>query len=399
VSRILIITSIFPPEPVVSALLSKDIAEALSTKHEVIVLCPEPSRPAGFAFGQKMNPDNYEIKYAGSFICPESRLFGRFRESYSFGKYCSKFIKENSTRIDCIYINSWPLLSQYKIIKTAKRCQIPAVIHIQDIYPESLTNKMPWVLSKLVNLIFLPLDKYILKNSNLIIGISPSMISYLSETRKIKKEKFGLVRNWQDDNQFLTKAVSNYKRSKQFTFMYAGSISASAGVAVLIHSFHIAGLTDAKLVIAGNGAEKEKCKNIAAQLQNNNIEFRDIIPEEVACLQAQADILLLSLRKGIAKTATPSKLTAYLLSSKPVIATVESDSDVANILINGNCGFIVEPEDEGALSAILKKSYEMSDTELEKMGANGKEYARINLSKEANLSIMVSIIEKTANAN
>ena len=329
-----------------------------------------------------------------SFTCPSSNLLGRLRESYSFGIRSARYIKKHSSEIECIYINSWPLFSQYKIIKNAKKLNIPSALHIQDIYPESLTNKLPLILRKLITNILLPLDKYILRYADVIIGISPDMISYLSKTRNVSIQKFELVRNWQNDEKFKNNISETKIDNRRMTFMYVGSISASAGVSILIKSFHAARLPNARLLIAGSGSDKKNCVAIAERLQNNKIEFCEVAPEEVAELQSQADILLLPLRKGIAKTATPSKLTAYLLSGKPVIATVEDQSDVANILRTADCGFSVEPENQKSLTEVFEKSYAMNKLLLHQMGHNGKEYAELNLSKNANLSKITSIIEK-----
>jgi glycosyltransferase involved in cell wall biosynthesis len=392
VAKVLIISAVFPPEPVVSAMLSRDIAEELSKKNDVTVLCPQPTRPVGFLFEKGFEPNGYEVIRLNSYTCAASNIFGRFRESYSFGRHCAKYILENSAIIDCIYVNSWPLFSQYLIVKTAKKIRVPCVIHIQDIYPESLTNKLPNPVKGLFIFFFLPLDKFILRHAVKIIGISPNMISYLSASRKINKNKFELIRNWQDDSGFLNYIPTNIMKT-DFVFMYLGSISPSAGVEVLINSFHKANLPGTTLKIVGNGSDKENCKAVARKLGNNKIEFYDVMPENVPEMQAQSDVLLLPLKKGISKTATPSKLIAYLLSGKPVIACVEKESDVANILRDANCGFVVEPENVEAIAFGMKHVSGLNKNELEKLGLNGKEYALSNLSKKTNLQKLVSVIE------
>lgn len=391
-AKILIISAVFPPEPVVSAILSQDIAEQLSTSHEVVVISPQPTRPEGFAFNKAVSSKEYKVVRLDSFTCAPSSLFGRFRESYSFGNHCTKFIKANAATIDGIYLNSWPLLAQFKVIKIAKKLKIPCVIHVQDIYPESLTNKLPKLLRGLFSICLMPIDIYILKNATRILGISPNMISYLSKRRKIDIGKFKLIRNWQNDDQFLNH-VSNSEQKKDFVFMYVGSISASAGVTSLIAAFCKAELQNSKLVIAGDGADKKKCIELATQFGNAQIEFCDVVPENVPAIQSKSDVLLLPLKKGIAQTATPSKLTAYLLSSKPVIACVELRTDVANTLSEANCGFVVEPENVDAIAEVMQKVYKLNKSELEKLGFNGREYAILNLSKQANLQKVVSIIE------
>ena len=52
---ILIITAVFPPEPIVSSQLSFDIADKMSEDYKVTVLHPRSSRPYGFSFDKKGN--------------------------------------------------------------------------------------------------------------------------------------------------------------------------------------------------------------------------------------------------------------------------------------------------------------------------------------------------------
>jgi glycosyltransferase involved in cell wall biosynthesis len=226
------------------------------------------------------------------------------------------------------------------------------------------------------------------------------MIDHLSKTRRIDANKFELIRNWQNDAAFLGESEnSNIARKNEFIFMYVGSLSASAGVDVIIRGFHEAKLPCSKLIIAGNGVDKQKCIAIATDLKNPQIAFCEASPEDVPELQSHADVLLLPLKKGIAKTATPSKLTAYLLSSKPIIACVEEDTDVADILREGNCGFVIEPENETALSLKMKELFHLNQDQLEQHGKNGRDFAITNLSKRTNLKKLVSLIEKLLKDN
>ena len=379
-------------------MLSRDIANSLSKENAVVVLCPRPSRPEGYHFVNLSEKVNYTLIRLDSFVSPASKILGRLRESYSLGKKSTKYIKANSRSIDCIYINSWPLASQYLIIKIAKKLGIPSVIHVQDIYPESLIVKLPKNIQSFFYHLILPFDKFILRNATKILGISENMITYLSKTRKVEKSKFELVRNWQDDDFFLN-YVSIQSDKSDFIFMYVGSISASAGAELLIYGFHKANLRNSKLLIVGNGAEKNNCQQIAIKLNNSAIEFLEVVPEKVAEIQSKADVLLLPLRKRISLTATPSKLTAYLFSAKPVIACVEPESDVANILNEAGCGFVVEPENVNALAMIMEEVYSMGESDLIEIGQHGKDYAILNLSKKANLQKVVSIIENISNGN
>ena len=242
--KALVITAVFPPEPVVSANLSRDVADELSFENEVTVLCPKPTRPHGFKMEYNFQQNAYRVLRLNSFTCPSSSWIGRLRESYSFGKHCQKYIERNHKNVDTIYANTWPLFAQYLTVSTAQKYEIPLVMHVQDIYPESLSTKMP-VLGIILNLLLIPIDKVILGKAKKVIVISEKMKKYLAMSRRIPLNKIMVVKNWQDENAFINfeKAPKVHLSELQlFTFMYMGNIGPVAGIDLLIESFYKANL-------------------------------------------------------------------------------------------------------------------------------------------------------------
>ena len=157
----LIISCVYPPEPVVSSRLSSDLYHSFKeSDREVRVLHPRPTRPNGFNFAGSNSIGKDEI-VADSYTCPQSSLVGRTKESISFGKYCAHYIKEHHNEIALIYANTWPMGSQYHIVKAAKKYRIPIAMHIQDVYPESLTNKMPSLIGGVLRTILLRYGNYL----------------------------------------------------------------------------------------------------------------------------------------------------------------------------------------------------------------------------------------------
>ena len=136
---------------------------------------------SSFGFKLSKNKENkeYNLINLNSYTCPESNVYGRFKESYSFGLACSKYIKDNRDNIDLIYMNSWPIFAQYLTVKEANKFGVPIITHIQDLYPESLSIKIP-MLGFLFNLIFLPIDKIILKLSFYNHHITKSILNFFN---------------------------------------------------------------------------------------------------------------------------------------------------------------------------------------------------------------------------
>jgi glycosyltransferase involved in cell wall biosynthesis len=399
---ILLISAVFPPEPIVSASITKDLANILSEFCEVIVLTPKPSRPFGFPF-QEVSNNNIKYKHVilNSYSCPKHKLFGRMRESFSFGKNASYYIKKKYKEIDCIYFNVWPLFAQYFIIRSARKFSIPSIIHIQDIYPESFSNKILFF-GNIIRIIFLPIDKYILKNASRIIAISENMRNTLIKTRGIFAYKIEIIQNWQDESEF-TKfnelhepLKSDESIDKLFIFMYLGNIGSVAGIEFIIESFAKANTKRALLVIAGSGSKKKECIQKAASYINANIEFWDVPSGKVPEIQNKADVMLLPLKRKAALSSIPSKLTAYMFSQKPVIACVEEESDTANVIKQANCGWIVPPENEVALTEAMQIAISLPVKELQSLGTSGCSFALKNFSRNRNLQKLKNIVIETA---
>jgi glycosyltransferase involved in cell wall biosynthesis len=392
--NVLIISAVFYPEPVVSAKLSEDIANELSVLHTVTVLAPKPTRPFGFNLQKDENKQTtYTLINLKSYTCSESNAFGRLKESYSFGLACKKYISENAKNIDVIYMNSWPMFSQYLIVKTARKHRIKVLTHVQDVYPESLSTKMPKI-SAILNFIFLPIDKFVLKNSYQIIAISSKMRNYLSHTRKLEKSKIEVVQNWQNEESF-TSYIPKEENSKIiFTYMYLGNIGPVAGVDLIIDAFSETKIPNSRLIIAGSGSQKEELQKKVIKSKVLNIEFLDVPDGKVPEIQDLANVMLLPIKKGAASSSIPSKLPAYMFSKKPIIGSVDLDSDTARVILESDCGWVVKPEDVNDLKDKLIEVYNLENSKLVEKGMKGFNFALKHLSKKNNLSKITNIIKK-----
>lgn len=395
---LLMVCACFPPEPVVAATLTHDLATQLSVRHDVRVVTPKPSRPQGFKFENiPVQSKNFEQIIVPSFTCSQASFWGRIKESYSFGKHVSGYIREHRKEIHFIYLCSWPLLAPLLILKTAKSCSIPVILHVEDIYPEAFTVKIP-VLGKLIKSILLPVDAFILKRASRVITVSENMKKYIMETRGVAPEKMVLIPNWQNEDEFIQFHEQNQSPAEKqgpFTFMYLGNIGPLAGIDFVIKCFDQAGLKDARLVIAGSGAMKKKYAELAETCKNSVIEFWDVPAGKVPEIQSYADVMVLPVIQGGAMSSVPSKLPAYMFSKKPVIACVDKNSDTARAVLESRCGWIVPPGGSSLLVQLFKKITGMSKADLRNLGENGFKFAMENFSKRRNLHHLVNLISKT----
>ncbi len=389
--RILIITYLFDPEPIVMSTITKDLALTLSSEHQVTVLTSRPCRPYGYKFDGKVITDpSWPFKriVMDTYVNPESNFLGRWKENISFGKGAVSFINIHSEEIDTIYICAFPLFAQKMIIKCARKHGIPVVNHIEDIYPEPFLQKIPYI-GELVYKCFLPIDKWVVKNASVSVVIGKKIKEYFVKTREIGPEKIEVVYNWQDEGRYKVATVER-NPNEPFTFMYVGSISRAANLHLILEAFIRSDIKNARLIFAGSGNELETLKSKAKG--HPGVVFMDAQAGNVGEIQSKADVLVLSLLPTVALRAVPSKTAAYLFSHKPILACVEKNSDVADIIIEGECGWIASPTDKNELVAQMKEIAQMPFEQLRVMGEKGYLYSQKYLTKEVNLKKLADIV-------
>lgn len=389
--KVLIISGVFVPEPLTSAMMNYDLAVALHQKYEVTVLRPKPTRPIGKDYSSCHEDYPFECITLHSFTCPESKLIGRFKESVSFGNACKDYILAHKEEIDFVYNASWQLFGYKIVAKICKKYNIPYIVPIQDIYPESLlTNKhYPRLMKKIIQSCLLPIDKYYQKNAYRVRTISEEMANYLSKTRGVAKEKYLVLDNWQNDEDFSYVQPPKGK----LVFGYVGSINAHSNTELIIKAFHEACIPNSELRIYGGGNHKDLCVNLVKELEMNNVVFDLVNRDEVPNVQSQVNVLLLALPKGNGGLCLPSKMTSYMLSGRPILASVDLDSTTSRYIKEANCGKVAEPDNQQALADGFRYFASLPEEDMVRMGENSRHFAEENLSKKVNLKKVVDAID------
>lgn len=394
--KIAIIASVFPPDAVTSSYLNIDLANALSKDSEVTVIRPFPSRPQGVTYTDRdiKHYDFFETVLVDSYRCPSSKVLGRFRESISFGRACQKYIEEHHDEINFIYNHSWHLFGYNMVARTAVRYGIPYMVVVQDIYPESLftSRRMPRVVKSLIMKTLGRLDRYTLRNAARVRTISDEMRAYLIKTRGLAEKKVYAVDNWQDDANHFYKPMEGKPNS--FLFEYVGSINSHSNVDLIIRAFAKAQLPDAELRIYGGGNKKDECVQLVKDLELNNVHFDYVQRDNVPLVQAEANVLVLALSQGNGAFSLPSKVTSYMLSGRPILASVDVESATTRYIKNAACGIAVPSSDEEALERAFKSLYSMKQDELAAMGKRARDFADMHLTRDYNLNIVVNQIKE-----
>ncbi|MBN1828338.1 MAG: glycosyltransferase family 4 protein [Deltaproteobacteria bacterium] len=411
--RIYVISPVFPPEPVVSSITSAQIARFLAAAdHAVTVVTGFPNRPQGKLypgykrrlFQYKSSPDGYRLVRCFGFFSSRSTLWSRFLENISFGLTSGWFILK-SCRPDVIYANTWTIFSAWILAIVAKVRGLRMVLNIQDIYPESLIAQERISPNGFIARWLLSIDRSIVKMSAAVIVPAPSFVDVYQNTRRLPSEKLHFVPNWYDTTRLLVDDVqaAEFRQKLRIPFnatmiFYGGNVGAAAGVETVIESFRY--LKDVKylyLTIAGNGANFDACKKLAADIDHPRIRFYTPWPaEETSKALAAADILILPTRGRQSLASIPSKLIAYMLAARPVLSLALPESDLAHIVRSSGCGWVIEPDRPAELADTLRKILSQSKDSLRSRGLSGREYTLSNFTGDVCLPKIASIISEAA---
>ena len=70
-----------------------------------------------------------------------------------------------------------------------------------------------------------------------------------------------------------------------------------------------------------------------------------------------------------------------MFSKKPVLASVDAESDTAMCILDNHAGWVALPEDAESVAKAMKEAYLLSGEELNRLGKNGFEFAVETLSR------------------
>lgn len=390
--NILIISAVFHPEPLTSAMMNYDLAVELAKEHNVTVLKPKPSRPMGKEHVYDDTSYPFKCITLDSYVHPQSELIGRFKESISFGQVCKKYIRGYKDEIDVVYNDGWQLFGLYIVARECVKQGIPYVVPIQDIYPECLfTNKhYPAVIVKMISLLLNPIDCYYQKHAYRIRTISDEMADYLAETRGVARDKYLVMDNWQNDEDFSYTPIANEKT----VFGYVGSVNAHSNTEFMIKAFAKANLPNSELRIYGGGNHKDNCVDLVKELGLSNVFFDVVEKKQVPEVQSNVNVLVLALPTGNGGLCLPSKITSYMLSGRPVLASVEK-SATTRYIQEADCGISVEPDNVDALADGFRRFAAMCIEEQNRLGKNSRLFAEERLMRKSNLPKVTEVLVKT----
>ena len=106
-----------------------------------------------------------------------------------------------------------------------------------------------------------------------------------------------------------------------------------------------------------------------------------------------ADLHVVLLKRGLAKSSTPSKLYGILAAGRPVLASIDEGSEVSSVIKEHDLGLAVPPDDEWSFCRALDQLLANRE-ELAAMGERGRAFAEAWLTPRAQAAAYEALFDR-----
>jgi colanic acid biosynthesis glycosyl transferase WcaI len=395
--RILLYGLNFAPEPTGIGKYSGELAEALrAAGHEIRVVTAPPYYPSW-----KL-ADGYEgVRYRAEYPAPNlqvlrcpiwvpTRLSGltRLLHLISFALTSLPIIiRQRFWRPEAVILVVPTMFClPGTLLAFAGSRKTRRIVHVQDLEVDAAFElgliRGNWLRSLVVRI-----ERWLLNRFDVVTSISSKMVERL-EQKGVRQEKLGLLPNWihVDDvrpESSQTSYRANWGLGDRVVALYSGSMGEKQGMEILMEAAAALQSNDSiRLVICSDGPAYQRLK-----MQYNhlvNVVWNGLVPREhLNELLNTADIHLLPQRGDAADLVMPSKLTGMFAGGRPVVATAQPGTQLADVVARR--GLVVLPGNAQALASAIERL--ARDKALrEQLGEAARQYALEHLNGTVILS-------------
>ena len=382
----MVLTGYYRPDGGPAAPLFTMLCEALVKRgHQVTALTAVPHYPTGMVAAEYRGKYPRVVEENGVKVIRVSlpsidrtNLGARLMQFAAF--QINSFIAGLHLEFDVFIAHSPALEVWLPFIWQSKLRKKPGIYSVHDVYPDVGVQSGIFKSQAVVQGVTI-FEKACLKNATKIRVLSKSFINELSKMG-VEKTKIELIYDWIDVDNFKPERKDNpFARANgllgKFIVMFAGNLGLVQGLISVVDSAKLLSSNeDIEIIFVGDGAGKNVLVERTQELNLGNVRFlpyqqREVMPEVLA----SADVSLVTLKKGAAFGALPSKIYSILSSGRPIIASLDPGSDAWEIVERSKGGICVPPESpEELANAIL--TMKNNDGLLQDCSHNGREYVR-----------------------
>ena len=396
--KILLLNLYFPPDTSATAKMAATVADALSARHDVTVICGrpsyDPSERRAWRLWQSESRRRVRIIRVGSTDYPR---FAMKRRVLNYLSYVALAIPGALfLRCDAVVAMTDPPFEGIVGAVVALFKRKPYVYNIRDMYPDMAVGGAIFEPGPLAR-VWEKLHRWALRRATRVIVLGEDMRARIT-VKGIDPAKIEIARDGAEifpppllDNE----VIRTIRGGFPFVLLHAGNLGFYGAWETLIKAATNLEADGVGLVFVGEGAQREHVEKLAKNAKN--VRFLPFFPSsKIASVLAAADAHVITVKRGLEGVVVPSKMYGILAAGKAIVAIAPEETDAATL--GAKFGFAVsaDPDNpEGVTAAI--RSLVKDGAKVQSMGraalAVAPDYDRV---KE--LQKFMKIIEGAVNA-
>jgi colanic acid biosynthesis glycosyl transferase WcaI len=364
--HILFLTHYFPPE--VNAPASRTFEHCsrwVQAGHKVTVITCAPNCPNGVVFDGYHNAWRTEEEQAGirvirvwSYLAANKGFLSRIVNFVSYmltAVWCAIRLRG----IDIVVATSPQFFCGWAGVLCHWLRRWPFVLEIRDIWPESIVAVGAMRRSPMMRVLEW-LERRMYAAADYIVTVGDGYRDQLLE-RRVPADKIAVIPNGVAIDAFQPQPPDRELREQwhgagKFVCAYIGTIGMAHGLEVVLTAakkLRDDGRDDVQFWIVGDGAERARLQEQAAEQKLDGITFTGMVPKShVDRVLASCDACLVHLRgTELFGTVIPSKVFETMAMNVPIIMGVKGQAQ--DIVLKGRGGLPMTPDDADSLLECL----------------------------------------------
>ena len=283
----------------------------------------------------------------------------RLRDMVVFAAKLAWHLLRHGSRYDIVIASSSPPLSTGAAASAlAGLKRFSFVYHCPDIYPEVLMAPSVATRSRLAR-VAARVDTWVTRHATAVVVLSSDMAETIRE-RGIPGHKVRIIPNFITYETKTAPLPPELQRTNHhFRVLFAGNVGLVQGLDTVIEAAReLEGERSIEFLFVGDGAARDSLQEQAKDLIGGSVRFFPRYPiAEVNSLMKECDLGLVALAPRVHRVAFPSKVMAYLVAGCPILAVVEGDSDLADLVEKNGLGWVAEPNDPRQLAETIRTAF------------------------------------------
>lgn len=263
----------------------------------------------------------------------------------------------------------------------------PFVLNVQDIFPQNAIDlgalRQPFLIR-----FFRWMEGFVYRHAGHITVHSSGNRDHIVSAG-VPAGKVSVVHNWVALDEPANAEASGSIREKhgwvdRFIVFFGGVMGYAQDLDTVVECARLLRAQPQVLfLLVGDGVEKKALIRKSQDLGTTNVAFMPFVSREEYPLWVRAaDVGLVTLKRSMKTPVVPSKMLDFMACCKPVLASLNAESDGIRIVDEARCGINVPAGDAAAMAEaalILLSNREACQT----MGSNGRTYAKQYFSRGA----------------